>query len=186
MSNHIDYEINKELGECYLFMGDFDKAETYYMKAATVAPEEADPHLGLATIHVQRAELDSAAAEYAKATELKPSDRSLTGLGLIQMEKGCHREALELFMQALGHNPANMVAINGLVQEGYFLNKLADIIPYLKRALEADDREPLRYTLAGCLTALGRDEEARVELEALLGVNPGNRSAQELYARIAA
>ena len=34
MSNQLDYEINKELGECYLFMGDFDKAEEYYRKAA--------------------------------------------------------------------------------------------------------------------------------------------------------
>ena len=24
MENQLDYEINKELGECYLFMGDFD------------------------------------------------------------------------------------------------------------------------------------------------------------------
>lgn len=28
MSSHLDYEINKELGECYLFMGDLEKAET--------------------------------------------------------------------------------------------------------------------------------------------------------------
>ena len=34
MSNHLDYEINKELGECYLFMGELDKAEDYYTKAA--------------------------------------------------------------------------------------------------------------------------------------------------------
>ena len=27
MSSHLDYEINKELGECYLFMGELDKAE---------------------------------------------------------------------------------------------------------------------------------------------------------------
>ena len=33
MDNHLDYEINKELGECYLFMGDLDKAEEYYRKA---------------------------------------------------------------------------------------------------------------------------------------------------------
>ena len=35
MDNQLDYEINKELGECYLFMGDFDKAEEYYRKAAS-------------------------------------------------------------------------------------------------------------------------------------------------------
>ena len=49
MSNQLDYEINKELGECYLFMGDFDKAEEYYRKAAGSNSQSAAPFLGLAT-----------------------------------------------------------------------------------------------------------------------------------------
>ena len=186
MSTNIDYEINKELGECYLFMGDFAKAESYYQKAMAANPKEADAYLGLATVAVQNGDLDTATLYYAKSAALKPSDRPLAGLGLIEMEKGLHDEALQHFMQALNHNPSNMVAINGLVQEGYFLNRLEDIIPYLKAALELDDAEPVRYTLAGCLTALGRDAEAKVELETLLGLNPENQSAKELYARVAA
>ena len=43
MSNQLDYEINKELGECYLFMGDFDKAEEYYRKAASSNSQSAAP-----------------------------------------------------------------------------------------------------------------------------------------------
>jgi len=186
MSTHIDYEINKELGECYLFMGDFDKAETYYQKASVAAPEEAEAFLGLATVAVQKGNLDTAVAHYTKASELKPFDKPLAGLGLIAMEQGRHEQAFEYFKRALELNPGNMVAINGLVQEGYFLDCLEDIIPYLQIAIAQDDAEPVRYTLAGCLTALGRDEEAKLELEALLGVNPDNQSARELYARVAA
>lgn len=186
MSTHIDYEINKELGECYLFMGDFDKAETYYQKAIAAAPEEADGHMGMATVAVQKGDLDTACAHYTLAADLKPFDKPLTGLGLVEMERGKHEEAFAYFKRALDINPGNMVAINGLVQEGYFLNHLEDIIPYLQAAIELDDAEPVRYTLAGCLTALGRDEEAKKELETLLGVNPDNESARELYARVAA
>ena len=186
MSTHIDYEINKELGECYLFMGDFDKAESYYQKAVVAAPEQADAYLGLATVSVQKGDLDQAAAHYAKSNDLKVSDKPLAGLGLIEMEKGLHSEAMSHFMQALDMNPGNMVAINGLVQEGYFQDRLEEIIPYLQAAIDLDDAEPVRYTLAGCLTALGRDEEAKIELEKLLGVNPENKSARELYARVAA
>ena len=186
MSTHIDYEINKELGECYLFMGDFDKARTYYEKAAAAAPEQSDVYLGLATVDVQKGDLESAAANYAKAGELKVSDKPLAGLGLIEMETGKHENAFDHFKQALAINPVNMVAINGLVQEGYFLNRLEDIIPYLRAAVAEDDAEPVRYTLAGCLTALGRDDEAKAELEILLGANPDNQSARELYARVAA
>ncbi|MDR3073879.1 MAG: tetratricopeptide repeat protein [Deltaproteobacteria bacterium] len=186
MSTHIDYEINKELGECYLFMGDFDKAGTYYQKAAAAAPDQADAYLGLATVAVQKGDLDLAAANYILASERKESDRPLAGLGLIAMERGRHEDAFAHFKQALNLNPGNMVAINGLVQEGYFLDLLDDIIPYLRAALTEGETEPVRYTLAGCLTVLGRDEEARQELETLLGANPNNQSARELYARIAA
>ena len=186
MSTHIDYEINKELGECYLFMGDFDKAGTYYQKAVAAAPDQAEGFLGLATVAVQLGDLDAAIGHYTKAAELKKFDKPLAGLGLIEMEKGMHAEAFEHFRQALELNPGNMVAINGMVQEGYYLNRLEDTLPFLRAALELDDAEPVRYALAGCLTALGRDEEAKLELEALLGMNPENESARELYARVAA
>lgn len=186
MSTQINYEINKELGECYLFMGDFDKAEAYYTKAADADPDQAEAFLGLATIAVQKGDLDLAMEHYTKASELKEYDKPLAGMGLIEMEQGRHEEAFAHFKQALQCNAVNMVAINGVVQEGYFLNRLGEIIPYLRAAIEVEDAEPIRYTLAGCLTALGRDEEAKAELETLLGVNPDNQSARELYVHIAA
>ncbi len=186
MSSHIDYEINKELGECYLFMGDFEKAETYYQKAVAAAPEEADSYLGLATIAVQAADLGKAETLYAKAAALKPSDKAFAGLALVEMERGLHDKAFGHFSEALDLNPTNIFAVNGLVQEGYFLNRLADVVPHLEAALAAEDMEPLRYTLAGCLSALGRGAEAKKQLEALLGSNPAHGDAQELYAKIAA
>ena len=62
MSSHLDYEINKELGECYLFMGELDKAEDYYTKAAANSEEQADPYMGLATIAMQRGDMAGAQA----------------------------------------------------------------------------------------------------------------------------
>ncbi len=43
MSDLLDYEINKELGECYLFMGEYEKATEYYEKAAESGSEFAAP-----------------------------------------------------------------------------------------------------------------------------------------------
>jgi tetratricopeptide (TPR) repeat protein len=186
MSMQIDYEINKELGECYLFMSEFDKAAEYYRKAVAAAPEIADPYMGLATIAVQRSDLDEALALYAKAASLAPSDKALAGLALVEMEKGRHDDACTHFMAALDVNPGNIFAINGLVQEGYYLDRLEDVVPYLESALGIEDTESLRYALAGCLTALGRNSDARRQLETLLGMNPEHQSAQELYARLAA
>ena len=85
MSNQLDYEINKELGECYLFMGDFDKAEEYYRKAASSNSQSAAPFLGLATVAVQRSDLDKALVLYQKAAAVEETDKALCGIGLVYM-----------------------------------------------------------------------------------------------------
>jgi tetratricopeptide (TPR) repeat protein len=115
MSNHLDYEINKELGECYLFMGDLEKAEEYYRKAAGSNGVHPDPYLGLATIAVQRGNLEAALVLYRKAAGIEANDKSLAGMGLVEMETGAHAEAFEHFVAALGMNPGNLVAMNGQI-----------------------------------------------------------------------
>ena len=90
MDNQMDYEINKELGECYLFMGDFDKAEDYYRKAAESNSTVAAPYMGLATVAVQRSELDKALVLYQKAAAVEASDKAYCGIGLVYMEQGAH------------------------------------------------------------------------------------------------
>jgi len=91
--SHLDYEINKELGECYLFMGELDKAEDYYKKAASSNGIHPDPYLGLATIAVQRGELESALTLYTKAHGIDANDKTFAGMGLVKMEQGEKEEA---------------------------------------------------------------------------------------------
>ncbi|MFV0422582.1 tetratricopeptide repeat protein [Oleidesulfovibrio sp.] len=185
MSNHLDYEINKELGECYLFMGELDKAEEYYRKAASSNGVHPDPYLGLATIAVQRGKFADALALYKKAAEIEPNDKALAGMGLIEMEGGQNEQAFTHFMQALDMNPANMIAVHGMVQLAYVLGRLDDAIVRLNAFLAVDpEKEAVRISLAGCYISRGRKEEAGAELEELLHRNPANTAAQELYNTI--
>ena len=171
MSNQLDYEINKELGECYLFMGDFDKAEEYYRKAASSNSQSAAPFLGLATVAVQRSDLDKA----------------LCGIGLVYMEQGEHQLAFDHFALALKKSRENIVALNCLVRESYQLGCVENALPYLEDTLKAGvEAEAVRVTLAGCLIYLGRADEARQHLEAVLGANPTNINAKELFDTMAA
>ena len=187
MSNHLDYEINKELGECYLFMGDLDKAEDYYRKAITGEGIHASPYLGLATIAVQRGKLEDALVLYNKAASIESTDKALSGIGLVLMEQGQHAESFEYFNQALDMNAENMVALNCLVREGYQLCCLERVLPRLENALAvSSEKAALRVTLAGCLISLGRKNEAREHLEAVLGIDPSNISARELIDSMAA
>ncbi|MCR4666187.1 MAG: tetratricopeptide repeat protein [Desulfovibrio sp.] len=187
MSNLMDYEINKELGECYLFMGDFDKAEEYYRKAAENNSESAAPFMGLATVAVQRGELDKALVLYTKAANVEPSDKAFCGIGLVYMEQGKHEDAFEWFVKSLDMSADNIVALNCLVREAYSLNNVEFVLPYLERAMEtSSEAEAIRVTLAGCLMSLGRIQEAKTHLEFVLGQNPQNINAQELFQTVVA
>ncbi len=186
MSSHLDYEINKELGECYLFMGELDKAEDYYHKAAVNADGQPDPYMGLATIAMQRGDMNGALSHYHKAAALKESDKALAGMGLVHMNQGNHAEAFSLFCRALTINPANAVALGCLVREAYEQQRVEDALSYLYANLEATNEENTRVTLAGCLVSLGRKDEAVRHLQDALAINPRSVSAKELFEHIAA
>lgn len=187
MSNNLEYEINKELAECYLFMNDLNKAEGYYKKAYEANDTFASSILGLATIAVQRGDLDDAMTLYKKAYVLEVSDKALAGQGLVAMELGNDTEAFDYFCEALGLNAANVIALNCLVREAYALARVDEAIPFLERAVKADpEKMDLRITLAGCLMSVGSVTEAKAHLEFVLNVNPDADVAKDLYEHLAA
>lgn len=181
MSN-LDYEINKELGECYLFMGELEKAEAYYKKASGSNDVHPDPYLGLATIAIQRGEIDDALTLYKKANAIEPTDKSLGGIGLVLMEKGEKDDALNFFIKALEYNPQNMLLINAALQEAHGLNRLADMVPCLEAALDLNpELHAVRFALTGCFVHLGRESDGIAHLESILSFEPGHAEARELY-----
>ncbi len=187
MSSHLDYEINKELGECYLFMGDLDKAEEYYRKAIASDNTHVAPYLGLATIAVQYGKLEEAMVLYTKAASIEVTDKTLTGIGLVLMEQEEHEQAYEHFSRAIGMNAENIVALNCLVREGHHLGRLEEIIPALETSIGiSNESNAIRVSLAGILMSLGRLDEAKAHLEAVLGIDPSNENARELIASMAA
>jgi len=185
MSSHLDYEINKELGECYLFMGELDKAENYYQKAAGSNGVHPDPYLGLATIAVQRGDLQQALALYQKAESIASSDKSLAGIALISAQQGQHDKAFDLFGKALAMNPENIVALFGLVQAAHVLGRTAEAIGPLERYLELNPgKSEVRYALGGCLVSCGRQADAKRHLEQALEMDPAYAPAAELLAQL--
>lgn len=184
--NLINYEINKELGECYLFMGEYEKARDYYNKAVASNGNMPDPYMGLAAIAVKEGDLEAAHSLYRKASLVRSGEKPLIGLGMVAIELSRYEEAFEHFRAALEYSPGNMVAVNSMLQLAHVLGRLEDAVPCLEAALETGDTEAVRYALAACLISLGHDEEAREHLECLLGENPFNDSAKQLYAQFAA
>ncbi len=184
--SQVDYEINKELGECYLFMGEYEKARDYYTKAVANNGGMPDPYMGLAAIAVQDGDMQAAHSFYKKANQVAPGEKPLAGLGMIEVELARYEEAFEHFRAALEYNPGNMMVVNSMLQLAHVLDRLEEAVPCLEAALDSGDTEAVRYALAACLLSLNRDEEAKTHLELLLGENPSNDSAKQLYAQFAA
>jgi len=185
MSGHLDYEINKELGECYLFMGELDKAEEYYKKAVSSNGVHPDPYIGLATVAVQRGELDDALVMYQKAHKIEPSDKSLSGIALIKMENGERENAFAMFIEAVKMNPENMVALFSLIKLGHEMDRVADIVPYLRDYLEINPaKHEVRYSLAGCYVCMDQKDAAREQLEKILEMSPDFAAAKEMIEAI--
>lgn len=187
MDIQMEYEINKELAECYLFMSDFDHADDYYRKAAQINTKAAAPYIGLATVAVQRGKFDEAILLYKKAASVEESDKALCGVGLVHMETGDHDHAYDWFKKSLDMRADNMIALNCLVREAYALERVDEVLPYLARAAEiSPEKETITVTLAGCLIYLKRFDEAKIHLESILSVNPENDGAKELISFMAA
>ncbi|WP_211225334.1 tetratricopeptide repeat protein [Maridesulfovibrio zosterae] len=183
--SHLDYEINKELGECYLFMGELDKAEDYYKKAAGSNGVHPDPYIGLATIAVQRGEYDSAMQLYQKAHAVEVNDKSFAGMGLIQMETSRQEEAFDNFSEALRINASNMVALFGIIRIGHEAERVAEAAPFLEKFLEIDPaKHEVRYSLAGLYICMDKKDEAVQQLEMILEMDPANAAAKELLEQI--
>ncbi len=180
MSSHLDYEINKELGECYLFMSELEKAESYYQKAMDSNSEQTAPYLGLATIAMQRNQVEVALEYYTTASKMEVCDKALAGIGLVYVEQGKSDEAYAKFQESLNVNANNAVALACLIRICYVENKVAEAIPFLERALKLEEKDSTIITLAGCLITVGRKDEAEVLLSEVVLADPSNKEAKEI------
>ncbi|WP_291323500.1 tetratricopeptide repeat protein [Desulfonatronospira sp.] len=185
MDNNLDYQINKELGESYLFMGELDKAEEYYQKAIGSNGVHAEPYLGLATIAVQKGELQKAHNLYSKASSVEQNDKALAGLAMVESEIGSREKAFELLVEALTINPSNIIALYIMIQAGYALQRIQETLQHVENYLQIDpENKEVMFTRAGCLKTLGRKQEALIQVQNILAKDPDNTAARELLAQL--
>lgn len=113
------------MGNVYLKMKDYDRAEKEYRKAIELGPS-ADFYNNLGWVYIERGQLDQARKFVGEALSSAPSDRKyvyLDTLGVVQMNSGEFEEAEESFLKAAsgvaGRNREAYLAIYGHLAELY-------------------------------------------------------------------
>ncbi len=180
------YRVLKELGDCYTALSDFERARGCYRQAASIAPDEPGPYVGLGVIGIQSESLDDARAAFEIARKLSPNcAEAYGGLAMVHQQRNNLQGAFEMYLRCLELDTDNLVALLGLFQTSRQMGSFAKIIHYLEVYL---DKHPADTSVLFCLATLyardGRLEEAKHSLQRVLSLEPDKIEAADLLDEV--
>jgi len=180
------YQVLKELGDCYAAVSDFARARRCYEGACELAPDQAEPYVGLGVIGIQTEDLAEARAAFEIARKLDPgSAEAYGGLAMVNQKKGDHQAAFEMYLKCLELDTDNLVALLGLFQISCQRGTFDRITHYLEVYL---DKHPGDAAVLFCLASLyareGKLAEAQAALRTVLDLDPDNTEAETLLSDV--
>lgn len=157
-----------ERGIALLSRGDVDGARAAFDAMLEQNPEDAWALANRGMAHLWRHDVEAAETDFERALTLDPSNYvAYQGRGVLLYERGEHRAAVEAFSTALRLN-ANPFARVGRARSYTELGDHARALEDYRALLnEAGMRVEIRAAIAESLLELGREDEARAELEAI-------------------
>ncbi|XP_029420925.1 Bardet-Biedl syndrome 4 protein isoform X3 [Nannospalax galili] len=109
--NQKDWEICHNLGVCYIYLKQFNKAQDHLHSALQLNRHDLT-YIMLGKIHLLEGDLHKAIEIYKKAVEFSPENTELlTTLGLLYLQLGVYQKAFEHLGNALTYDPTNYKAI---------------------------------------------------------------------------
>ena len=180
------YDVVKELGDCYASVGNFREAQRCYEKAASLAPDEAGPYIGIGVIALQEGKTADAEVAFKVAKRLDPqSSKAYCGLAMIRQNKEQWSESFELYLKCLELDSDNLTALLGLFQMSCQMGSFSKVIHYLEVYL---DMHPGDASVMFCLATLhfkdGRVHEAREILQSILAQDANNTDVANLLEEV--
>jgi tetratricopeptide (TPR) repeat protein len=180
------YEVLQELGDCYSSIGNYDQAQHYYEKAASLGPDEPGPYVGLGVVALQKNLLDDAEIAFRVACRLDPNcAKAYAGLAMVFQQKQNHQQAFELYMKCLELDSDNITALLGLFQTSCQMGSFEKIIYYLETYLDMHPGDTaVTFSLAALYMKDGRLEQSQKMLLDILALNPVNQDAANLLEEV--
>jgi Flp pilus assembly protein TadD len=176
------FDIYKNLGNIYVRAGDFDAAEECYHKANTIRTDSDILMVNYGTLEIQRENFSDAVERFRRAVEINPeNDKGWVGLALVHRQMGDLQLASANVERALDINPRNKTALSVLVEWSAQDHDFSPAVRRLKEflVLESEDAE-MSFLLARIFVHQNYMEEARMELERALALDPALQGGTEL------
>lgn len=176
------YDVVRELGDCHASVGNYDDARQCYEEAASLAPDEAGPYVGIGVVAMQNGQIDDAEIAFRVARRLDPANsKAYCGLAMISQQREDFSESFELYLKSLELDNNNLTALLGLFQTSCQMGSFSKVIYYLQCYL---DEHPGDVAVMFCLATLklkdGRAKQARELLLNILALDENNTDAANL------
>ncbi len=174
------------LGAIALDQGKLVQAEAYLRRAALSDPRSVDVRLNLGAVYGGQNRLSDAENELRLAIDLAPrSAAPYLALAQLYEQEGRKPEALSEYREAVRVDPNSAKAQFRLGVLCRKLSYLVEAARALERAAEIQPDSPLVHAELGLTyLAAGKADEARVQLETSLRLDPRNRPAREALQQI--
>jgi cellulose synthase operon protein C len=175
------YQVRRRLGESNAALADLDAWNTKHPGYAAV-------HRVLASAYMNTGQTKRATDAHIAYVKKHPKDaRMINNLALLYQDQN-DGKAIEFAERALKLDPENASVLDTY---GWILVQRGDAVKGLRYLREAQTRAAkqldVRYHIAVALNKLGRNKEAKRELEAILGKSvkyQSKQAAQALYKRL--
>ena len=166
--------------------GEKTEAVKYYKRAIEADRERVGHYINLASLYIEIGEKDRAVELLEDALVIDPKSGDVYYmLASLYFEDGDRRGALKEFIKVTVLDPANMDAWYNAAWLYSEAGMLEESVSYYREVLRYNDNaHDARYNLARVLLDMGRDGEAREELETLLSLVPDYMDGRELLNNI--
>jgi tetratricopeptide (TPR) repeat protein len=180
------YETLQEMGDCFTSVGDYNKAQECYEKAAVLAPDAPDPYVGLGVVALQNNQLDDAEIAFKVACRLDADcAKAYAGLGLTAQQKTDYKHAFEMYLKCLELDTDNLIALLGLFQASCQMGSFEKVTHYLEIYLEMHPGDTsVMFPLAALYMKDGRLEESRKVLLDILTLDHDHKDAANLLEEV--
>ncbi|MBL7214290.1 MAG: tetratricopeptide repeat protein [Phycisphaerae bacterium] len=168
------------LGNCYLAVGDTQKAFEILTSAVEINPLLSEAHMNLGNIYLQKEMFPEAINKYEQALSILGRDaNAFNNLGTAYMQIGEYGKAESCYKTAQSINPENVDTYRNLARALYMQDNDQAAIAQLRGALalNRDDVESM-ILLGQIYQKLKQIPEALMRLQKAVRLEPSNLSAQ--------